>query len=950
MFNLISLSVLLLLFSNSFAQIALNTNDAKAHLESKTIELEFKDYSSLPYYAKFKSDVTLDQAKAMVLALMNVPADNGFALLNKEDDQIGFTHYRYEQTYKGVPVMGGMYLFHIKNGMVHSMNGNLYGDITTNAIAISEAAAFDNAKAVFGNAKFKWESADEEAHIKLETGNPNATNKPAMIQKLIPSKGAFLEKSKTYALCYTYNLYTIEPTMDRKEVFVNAATGEIEFSNQLLQEVSTSATAITGYSGTQTIVVDSTSPTLFTLKDLSRGQGVETYNELNTTNPIGKLMFTNNSSIWNNVNANYDQYATDAHWGAEMTYDYMFKRYNRNSIDNNGFKIKNYVHYNTKSFANANWDGSRMNFGDAGGKPFTTIDIEAHEIGHGWTTNTSNLVYQNESGALNEGFSDIMGVCVDYYARPNKANFLMGEETGSLIRDMTNPKAAQNPDTYFGQYWATGTADNGGVHTNSGLLNFWFYLMSKGGKGVNDLFNTYDVVPLGIDTAGAIAYRTNTNYLVSTSKYIDARNFSIKAAEDLYGKCSPAVKGTINAWYAVGFGEPYVDALDFNASAVSSCNIPYTVEFKTVGYNMGTKWIFNGDIANTSTGNVVTKTYTAPASIDVKLIRDMGCNKDSLSKTQLVNIANAPQPACSSVASFTPTSFILSATLDTTYKNGSVEWYDSDTSTVPMFSGLEYVTPVLSATQKYYAKAIYPKDPVKGGLKDNVAGGGAYHTTAALTNYLVFDVINPCTLNSVTVYSSTAKARTFELRSSTGALLRSENIVVSTGKQVVTLNFELMPNQNYRLGIASAEIPNFYKTISNVAYPYVTKGLVSVKSIGNTANAGYYPFFYDWNLQEGSCVSDKLEVVASVFGASINDISVDNVSLYPIPVEDVLNITNTNATSIDVVLYDINMREIMTLSNISKEGKIDMTQIQKGIYLVKMSNGKAERFTKVVKN
>ena len=92
-----------------------------------------------------------------------------------------------------------------------------------------------------------------------------------------------------------------------------------------------------------------------------------------------------------------------------MTYDYFMLVHNRNSIDGNGFMLRSYIHY-SNSYNNAFWDGQRMTYGDGDGSvftPLTALDICAHEVAHGLTSNTAALVYQNESGALNESFSDI---------------------------------------------------------------------------------------------------------------------------------------------------------------------------------------------------------------------------------------------------------------------------------------------------------------------------------------------------------------------------------------------------------------------------------------------------------------------------------------------------------------------------------------------------------------
>jgi Zn-dependent metalloprotease len=194
--------------------------------------------------------------------------------------------------------------------------------------------------------------------------------------------------------------------------------------------------------------------------------------------------------------------------------------FNRNGYDNLGSPFRSYVHFFT-GYNNAFWNVSFMSYGDGNGtnySPLTTLDVCAHELTHGVTEHSSNLIYANESGALNESFSDIAGVSVDYFANPGGANFLIGEQCytpatpGDALRYMNNPNLANNPDTYLGTFWYGGTSDNGGVHTNSGVQNFWYYLLCQGGSGTNDFGFVYNVAGIGINNARQIAYRNN-NFL-----------------------------------------------------------------------------------------------------------------------------------------------------------------------------------------------------------------------------------------------------------------------------------------------------------------------------------------------------------------------------------------------------------------------------------------------------
>ena len=256
----------------------------------------------------------------------------------------------------------------------------------------------------------------------------------------------------------------------------------------------------------------------------------------------------------------------EVHWAMEKTYDFYLNQLNRNSYDNAGAIIKNYVHYDV-AYDNAFWNGSGMTYGDGSGDPFTplvSIDVVGHEFSHAVVNNTADLQYQGESGALNESFADIFGAAIEFDGATSP-NWTMGElitvSPITNLRSMSNPNnpsgLAQQPDTYNGTFWqntANINDDHGGVHTNSGVQNFWYYLLSDGGSGTNDLGNAYSVTAIGINQATQIAYRNLSFYLTSNSNYMEAYYGSLQAAEDLYGAQSTQYTAVQQAWYAVGVG------------------------------------------------------------------------------------------------------------------------------------------------------------------------------------------------------------------------------------------------------------------------------------------------------------------------------------------------------------------------------------------------------------
>jgi Zn-dependent metalloprotease len=257
----------------------------------------------------------------------------------------------------------------------------------------------------------------------------------------------------------------------------------------------------------------------------------------------------------------------DAHWGMEKTYDFYLNKLSRDSYDGNGATIKNFVHYDN-AMENAFWDPNlqALVFGDGAStfSPLTSIDVAGHEFSHAVITNTADLLYQGESGALNESFADIFGTAIEFYGKPSTTGgWTIGEEITLIapgyLRSMSNPNSGlfPQPDTYNGTYWADPTntsVNNGGVHTNSGVQNYWFYLLANGGSGTNDIGNAFNVAGVGIDNATAIAYRNLSVYLNTNSDYADAVTGSLQAAQDLFGNSSAQVTAVQNAWYAVGLG------------------------------------------------------------------------------------------------------------------------------------------------------------------------------------------------------------------------------------------------------------------------------------------------------------------------------------------------------------------------------------------------------------
>src|SRR5204863_1323032 len=186
-------------------------------------------------------------------------------------------------------------------------------------------------------------------------------------------------------------------------------------------------------------------------------------------------------------------------------------------------------------------NGSRLGYGDGDGTSFAplskALDVDAHELTHAVTERTANLTYSNESGALNEATSDILGNSCEAYTNnggtPNSNTWKVGEDiytpgtAGDALRYMNNPtQDGSSKDWYPSRY--TGTSDNGGVHSNSGIANLAYYLMVIGGTHPRSM-STVTVTPLSatsstsLDLAQRIWYRALTVYFTASATFSSAR-------------------------------------------------------------------------------------------------------------------------------------------------------------------------------------------------------------------------------------------------------------------------------------------------------------------------------------------------------------------------------------------------------------------------------------------
>ncbi len=284
----------------------------------------------------------------------------------------------------------------------------------------------------------------------------------------------------------------------------------------------------------------------------------------------------------------------DAQYYAQVSDGYLLERQGLDWIAGCGYPaMRSIAHYDA-DYVNAFWDGSSVVYGDGDG--FLTLefsgalDIVAHEHTHGVTQCTSNLIYQDESGALNESFSDMMGSSAEFYAAARgldpaaTPDWWIGEDVFLLspsgFRSLADPAENFDPDHYSERQ--IGGDDNGGVHTNSGIPNHAFYLVVNGGSNAGEAQGHPHSGPLvagiGVESAERIFFLAFTG-LAENATMCDARAASEVVASALFGDASQERLSTTDAWVAVGLtdvtcnGAPLEAPANLTATVLSSSRI-----------------------------------------------------------------------------------------------------------------------------------------------------------------------------------------------------------------------------------------------------------------------------------------------------------------------------------------------------------------------------------------
>ena len=457
----------------------------------------------------------------------------------------GRQHERMNQYHRGVRVFGGQLVWQKQSGLVLSVTGNVYDDISINTTPSLTA------------------SRAEARALKLEGPEAFVVGDTEIV---------VLPLADGYVLAY----YVLTRSPDVLQVsFIDAHSGERVLTwNDIRTQYEGVGLGIGTWGDRKKMTTEQAFGT-FIAADTIRPFGIKTYDMGFLFSRWFRLRFESSRTakelyVASDIDNEWrDGPVVDAHVYSGYTYDYYFKRHNRRGLDDRGLVARNYVNIGLPlGFKNtafySSYDDS-MNYGAGDGTtygPFSSaLDVVAHEITHGVTEYSSDLIYLNESGALNEAISDIMGVATEFFFQPVgdgrlKADWLGGEDLfidfGPHFRSFSSPTSGRRPrpDHYSVRY--TGDLDNGGIHSNSSIANHAYYLMVMGGTNRVSGISVTGIGFAQMERMERIFYRGFMYYLVPSSNFSDAREATIRAARELYGAGGVEEQTVRAGWNAVG--------------------------------------------------------------------------------------------------------------------------------------------------------------------------------------------------------------------------------------------------------------------------------------------------------------------------------------------------------------------------------------------------------------
>lgn len=496
--------------------------------------------------------------------LKTKPEDSFVARELKSHDKTT-RHEVCEQYYKGVKVAGGGYVFHYRNGKMTRARGEY---IPIKDLNTKPSISKEDAMLAFAD----YKGISKERVIDYYSD---------LMIMYMPAQSS---RAKDASPILTYVIY-IEANGKVSDEFgyIDAHNGKVILTTKGSASYSANGTLETLYSGNVNAVT-SYYENYYHLADSTRGAVIHTWDLMGMQYPTFPHELSDDDNVWGkNEHSYFRKYvAHDVYWALQRIYDVLYNVYSRNSYDDNGGIMKAYINYNDgESVDNSHWkfyysaifvDRDTMDY-----RPFASLDMIAHEFGHGITQYNiewNGSFYSSQSDedkaemdAMDEGLSDIWAVILKYKATNSTngiwqigANLAPGN---NCIRNIQYPNnnSTQNMATSYGDsYYQSGSA-----HVRGCVLSRWFYLLAMGGSGYNSIGNYYNVGGIGLDAAAEfIVNAVYENNLYHTKNFSEVRDELVSLA--LESGDNNLIKNVIDAWCAVGIGNINITGPSYIAS------------------------------------------------------------------------------------------------------------------------------------------------------------------------------------------------------------------------------------------------------------------------------------------------------------------------------------------------------------------------------------------------
>ena len=473
---------------------------------------------------------------------------------------------------------------------------------------------------------------------------------PETVSRVLPRKALVAEKKlnaedfitevKGYQLAYYVHTELENPGDTRHtDYLVNAHTGAIiEKWDSLL----TSAAIGTGksqYNGTVSLNTNSVASG-FELRDLTRpvSGGNVVYNLDHSTSGTGTI-YTDPDNTWGDginfkedpeptTSANGQTAAVDAAFGLQAAWDMYKNVFGRNGVNGLGTPIYARVHYDN-AYDNAFYSDQCMciTYGDGTKlQTLTSLDVAAHEFSHGVCSTTAGLIYNKESGGLNEANSDIMGAMAEFYMRGANGKGSVIPDTGGTWtqgEQITTPAFPlkmrflykPSKDGNSADAWSP-TLQNLNVHYSSGPMNRAFYFLSQGATKTGETSTSYlpqGMTGIGNDKAARIWFHALTNYMTPDTNYAGARIACIQAVRDLFPVSGPEEIAVWNAFAGINVGSPWTGPDAPPTVTVSESGEKGTLTFSATAVDdkgvVKVEFLLDGALVGSSTTAPYSMTY-----------------------------------------------------------------------------------------------------------------------------------------------------------------------------------------------------------------------------------------------------------------------------------------------------------------------------------------------------